>query len=145
MSDDAAWSVDVQIAKRDDDQRLVFGWLSVATTKEGEVVIDAHGDIIPIDELEGAVYAYMRESQTMGDQHERMEDDDGEPLGDLVESIVFTKAKMAAMGIPAGILPEGWWVGYYVRDDEVWAKIKDGTYKGFSIGGRAERHPVASA
>lgn len=139
---EAGWIVEVPITKRDDKRRLVFGWLSVSKTKDGEYVVDHEGDIIPIDELEAAAYAYMAESQTMGDMHERTEDEEGEPLGVLVESVVFTAEKMKAMGLPEGLLPEGWWVGYRVTDEEVWTKIKDGTYKGFSIGGSATRQPV---
>ena len=46
------------------------------------------------------------------------------------------------MGIPSGTLPEGWWIGFYVDDDAAWEKIKDGTYKMFSIEGTARRVPV---
>ena len=57
----------------------------------------------------------------------------------LVESVVFTKEKAEAMGIPEGILPTGWWIGFKVLDEDVWEKVKDGTYSMFSIEGTAER------
>ena len=57
----------------------------------------------------------------------------------MIESMVFTKEKAAALGIPEGTMPEGWWVGFEVTDDEVWKKVKDGTYKMFSIEGTAQR------
>lgn len=57
----------------------------------------------------------------------------------LVESVVFTEEKMRAMGIPAGTVPVGWWIGFRVLDEEVWEKVKDGTYLMFSIEGEAER------
>ena len=60
----------------------------------------------------------------------------------LVESCVFTPDKLTAMGIPEGTIPLGWWVGFYVDDDEAWEKIKNGTYTMFSIEGRGERDPV---
>ena len=60
----------------------------------------------------------------------------------LVESVIFTKEKMAAMGIPEGVVPEGWWIGFKVTDDEVWEKVKDGTYPMFSIEGEAVREEV---
>ena len=60
----------------------------------------------------------------------------------LIESVVFTEDKMAAMGIPAGMLPVGWWIGFKVTDSDVWEKVKDGTYSMFSIEGEAERIPV---
>lgn len=46
---------------------------------------------------------------------------------------------MAAMGIPEGTLPVGWWIGFQVTDADVWEKVKDGTYSMFSIEGKAER------
>ena len=60
----------------------------------------------------------------------------------LIESVVFTEEKMAAMGIPEGTLPVGWWIGFQVTDEDVWEKVKDGTYSMFSIEGKAERVEV---
>jgi hypothetical protein len=60
----------------------------------------------------------------------------------MVESVVFTKEKMAAMGIPEGIVPEGWWIGYYIEEDTTWQKVKSGEYSMFSIGGRGTRTPA---
>ncbi len=60
----------------------------------------------------------------------------------LVESVVFTEEKMKAMGIPEGTLPVGWWIGFFVTDDDVWEKVKNGTYPMFSIEGEAERVKV---
>ena len=57
----------------------------------------------------------------------------------LIESVVFTDEKIRAMGIPAGTLPIGWWIGFKVLDKDVWEKVKDGTYPMFSIEGEAER------
>lgn len=49
---------------------------------------------------------------------------------------------MQVMGIPEGTLPAGWWIGFKVTDEEVWQKVKDGTYPMFSIEGEAERVEV---
>ena len=49
---------------------------------------------------------------------------------------------MQAMGIPAGLLPVGWWIGFQVLEKGVWEKVKDGTYQMFSIEGEAERVEV---
>ena len=35
---------------------------------------------------------------------------------------------MAAMGIPEGTLPVGWWIGFQVTDADVWEKVKDGFF-----------------
>ena len=60
----------------------------------------------------------------------------------MVESVVFTKEKADALGIPPDILPEGWWIGFRITDDEVWEKVKNGEYPMFSIEGKAVREPV---
>lgn len=58
----------------------------------------------------------------------------------LIESVIFTPEKQKAMGLPEGVLPEvGWWIGFYVTDDEVWEKVKSGEYPMFSIEGTAVR------
>ena len=67
---------------------------------------------------------------------------EGDAKGVVVESIVFTKDKQASLGIPDGILPEGWFITVKVQDPEVFAKVKDGTFKMFSIQGNAKRIKV---
>jgi len=124
------------VVKSDDDKRLVFGWASVAVRATGEVIEDFQGDVIEIDELEKAAHEYTADFGTAGEMHERG------GVGRLVESVVFTKEKAAAMGIPDGYMPEGWWVGFRIDDADVWQKVKDGTYSMFSIEGTAQRVPV---
>ena len=92
--------------------------------------------MIDPEELENAAYKFVRLYREGGEMHER---------GDcavLVESVVFTEEKMKAMGIPEGTLPVGWWIGFFVTDDDVWEKVKNGTYPMFSIEGEAERVKV---
>jgi hypothetical protein len=55
---------------------------------------------------------------------------------------MFTKEKQSALGIPDGVLPEGWWVGFHVPDAEVFAKIKTGEYEMFSVQGSAIKAPT---
>lgn len=125
------------IKKADEDKRLAFGWASVANFENGNEVVDSDEDVISIDVLEKAAYKYVRLSRVGGEMHERA------AVAELVESIVFTKEKSQALGIPDGVLPEGWWVGFFVTDDEVWAKVKSGEYAMFSIEGKAQRVEIA--
>lgn len=127
-----------RIMKSDDEKRLVFGWANIAVRVGGEIIQDFQDDVIEIEELEQAAYNFTAEFGTAGEMHRRG------GIGRLVESIVFTKEKAAALGIPPNILPEGWWVGFRIDDDEVWEKIKNGTYSMFSIEGTAERVPIQS-
>lgn len=124
------------ITKSDDDERLVFGWANVAVRVDGEQITDWQGDMIDPEELEKAAYDYVADFGTAGEMHMRG------GVGKVIESCVFTKEKAEALGIPPEILPEGWWVGFRIEDEEVWEKIKSGEYTMFSIGGEAKREPV---
>ncbi len=130
----ADWQADIDIIKLDSDQQLAFGWLSVSETADGSVVIDKQGDIIEPEDLEACAYEFVLNVRKAGDMHERTDN-----IGKVVESIVFTKEKQEALGIPAGVLPIGWWIGFKISDESTWAKVKNGTYTAFSIGGKGVR------
>ncbi|MGE0289041.1 MAG: XkdF-like putative serine protease domain-containing protein [Bradyrhizobium sp.] len=129
------WERTVEIAKVDDAQNLVFGWLSRVVEKDGSPVVDSQGDEIPAAELEKAAYAHVvefRKSDVMHNQH---------ATGVLVESFFSTPEKRAAMGVAGDDKSVGWWVGYRVAP-ETFAKVKAGEYRAFSIGGKARREPA---
>lgn len=128
--------IEFEVSKSLPEQHLVFGWANISLTEEGDVPFEWHNDIIAPRILEKAAYNYVLNFRTMGEMHV------GGVQGMLVESCMFTKEKMAAMGIPEGIVPQGWWVGFYIPDDEVCARIKDGTYRMFSIHGKIKRLKV---
>lgn len=129
------------IAKMDPDQRLVFGWASISITAGGEQLEDLQHDLINPDDLEEAVYEYVLNFRDTGEEHRPHL----RKKGKLVESCVFTAEKQRAMGLPDGILPVGWWIGFKIEDDEAWEKVKNGTYRMFSIEGKAQRVPVEKA
>lgn len=129
---------DVAILKTDDDKRLVFGWASVAITVDGEQLEDRQKDVIEPEDLEEAAYEYVLNFRDTGEEHVSTM----RKKGKLVESCVFTEEKQQAMGIPPGTLPVGWWIGFKIEDDDAWERVKNGTYKMFSIEGRATREPV---
>lgn len=125
-----------KIQKSEDEKRLAFGWANISIDESGEQLVDWQQDMIDPEELENAAYKFVRLYREGGEMHER---------GDcavLVESVVFTEEKMKAMGIPEGTLPVGWWIGFFVTDDDVWEKVKNGTYPMFSIEGEADRVKV---
>lgn len=97
------------------------------------MIEDWQKDIVEPEELENAAYRFVELYREGGEMHER----GGAAV--LVESVVFTEEKMKAIGIPAGALPVGWWIGFQVLDKEVWGKVKSGAYSMFSIEGEAER------
>ena len=125
-----------KIMKSDDEKMLAFGWANVSMRVDGELIEDWQGDIIEPEELESAAYEYVRLYGDGGEMHERG------GVAVLIESVVFTEEKMQVMGIPVGTLPVGWRIGFKVLDEDVWKKVKDGTYPMFSIEGEAERVEV---
>lgn len=129
----ADWSVPFKVAKADEEQRLIFGWASVVEIS-GQEVVDRQGDIISPEELESAAYDFVLSSRAHGHMH------DVTGTGQLVESMVFTKEKQAALGIDIGKV--AWWVGFYVESDDVWDALKRGELPEFSIGGKAVPVPV---
>ena len=125
-----------EIAKTKDDKQLVFGWANVALDADGNYPLDWDGDATGPEELEKAAYTFVLRYRETGTDHE------GEAVGKLVESVIFTKEKQEAMGIPEGVLPIGWWVGFYIEDKEVFEKVKKGEYQMFSVQGKARRVPT---
>ena len=124
------WKMSFPIVKSVPDQRLAFGWASIAT-KNGLLVVDKQDDMIDPQDLEKAAYDFVLYCRNQNDMHQRQN------VGRLVESMMFTKEKQDKLRINLGL--EGWWVGFKVDDESVWKAIKDGDRPEFSIGGRAER------
>lgn len=123
-----SWQLPLAIKKYQPDQQLIFGWASVVE-KDGFVIVDKQGDIIPVEELENAAYQFTLNSRDGGDMHSRM------GVAKLVESMVFTKEKQDVLGID--LKQVGWWAGFKVSDEELWAAHKRGDRPEFSIGGAA--------
>lgn len=115
------------------DQNLVSGWANVSFQTNGVPPLDWDDDIILPDTLEKAAINFMMDYRTSGVMHQ------GEPVGIIVESIVLTHAKQAAMGIPEGCVPQGWFITVKVLDDEVFSLVKSGAFRMFSIQGNATR------
>lgn len=126
------------VYKTDDEKRLVFGWASVSIRADGEQIQDLQDDIIDPSDLEDAAYEYVLNFRDCGEEHIP----DLRKKARMIESCVFAKDKMAAIGIPENTIPEGWWIGFKVDDDDAWEKIKNGTYQMFSIEGTATRVPA---
>lgn len=125
-----------KIAKSKEDQQLVFGWANIAVDANGNYPLDWDGDFTSPEQLEKAAYEFVLKHRVTGEQHS------GNIVGNLVESVMLTKEKQAAMGIPEGLVPEGWWCGFHIEDPEVFAKVKSGEYEMFSVEGTGYRVPV---
>lgn len=132
---DNLYDVDVlfTITKSKEEEGLVSGWANVAVNADGSIPFDWSGDIIRPEVLEKAAINFMLDYRGSGVMHE------GEQQGIVVESIVFTKEKQAAIGIPEGTVPEGWFITVKVTNPDVMKAVKEGKYRMFSIQGSAKR------
>ena len=118
-------------------EQLVSGWANVAINADGSIPLDWQDDVIRPETLEKAAIKFMLEYRESGEMHNNLD-----AVGTIVESIVFTKEKQEALGIPEGCVPQGWFITVKVHDSDVFAKVVDGTYKMFSIQGTGRRIKV---
>lgn len=116
------------IIKVDEEQRIIYGWASVATVK-GEPLVDLQGHIIPIEVLHKAVNTFMEGARVGKLMHQ------GKQVGQIIHSFPVTDEIMKSLGIQSD--KQGWIVGYKVYDDDTWEEVKAGKWAAFSIGGRA--------
>lgn len=132
-----SFEVRLPVAKTSVERREVTGWASIVTDENGRPIVDHDGDIIPIDELEKAAKeAFVSGGRGKGgDMHKRT------GVADIVESLVLTQEKRAALGLGHG--PEGWVVTLKIHDDGLWSDIKSGEKLELSIRGESERIPLA--
>lgn len=85
---------ELAVMKSDDERRLVFGWANVSVRVDGEQIVDWQQDAIDTADLENAAYEYVANFGAAGEMHKRG------GVGRVIESIVFTKEKADALGIP---------------------------------------------
>jgi len=121
-------TIEGQIAKFDEEQRIVYGWASVVTEK-GVPVVDRQDDVIEPDTLVKAVNNFMENVRVGKSMHR------GDPIGMVLHSLPVTDEIAKSLGIQSD--REGWIVAFKVYDDNVWADVKSGKLAAFSIGGRA--------
>ncbi len=120
------FEVGSKVVKVDDSHGLVLGWAIVCKV-DGEDYFDLQKDHIPEEAMLGAAVDFMQSGAIAKEMHE------GGPVGHVVFAFPMTTDIAKAFGIvtkQTGLLiamkPSG----------DVLAKFKDGTYTGFSIGGR---------
>ena len=104
------------------------------TKQAGARVIDHSEEFIDTPDLEEAAYDFVLTSREANDMHE------GPVIGQLIESVVVTKEKLEAWGVPNANINEGWWIGLQL-DKDSFEKVK-ANRKAFSIEGIAQRVEV---
>lgn len=123
----------VKLAKVDDSLGLVFGW-AIISKLNGQEYYDTQGDFIPEDVMLNAAASYMQNGAIAKEMHV------GEAKGRVVFAWPMTEDIAKAMGINA--YQTGLMIAMKPDNKAMLEKFRDGTYSGFSIGGRGERVPV---
>lgn len=124
---DKSFDRQVKITKSDEERQLVYG-----VVLEPEV-IDAHYDVVSVDEIESAAHNYLIKSRMVGDQHNKP------AKADIVESYIApTDLNIGGQHVRKG----SWVMVTRIHDQEMWHGIKKGAYTGYSIGGYAVKEPI---
>ncbi len=119
------------IVQKSPELRTVWGWASVIE-EDGQPVVDLQGDVITEPDLLQAAHAFS-DVRAIKAMHA------GQPIGVLVESLVFTHALQKALGVDLGLV--GWLIGARIDDAAAWEAVKSGQLPAFSIGGTGVRVP----
>ena len=122
-----------EILKADDEHRVVYGWASVIS-ENGVDVEDLQGDVIKADELLFATTEFMKSARDAKMMHA------GDAVGQVIHSFPLTADISKSLGIETH--REGWLVGVYVSNDDVWKAVKDNKLQAFSIGGSGTRKKI---
>jgi hypothetical protein len=119
------WSSQLTITKIDQEQRLVEGFASSER-------IDSQDDIVDSEAMKAALPAYM-EYANLREMHHGPEDQIETTAAGTVIKAEVIEGEIEVDGVtyknPLHIIAK-------VVDDAAWEKVKEGVYKGFSIGGK---------
>lgn len=125
--DSAEWESHAEVIKVDTDLGIVFGW-AIVSQIDGKPYFDVQGDHIPEAAMLKASADFMEHSRMLGDMHEN---DEG---GNVVFAFPMTADVAKAFGITTKTT--GLMIGVKPLRKSTLEKFRDGTYTGFSIGGR---------
>ena len=101
----------IPLTKIDKDKRMVFGFASTPD-------LDSDGEIVSLNALKNALPIYM-EFPTIREMHQP------KAAGTTKTAEIIKEGKRG----------EGLWISGKVVADDAWKLVKEGVYKGFSIGG----------
>jgi Putative phage serine protease XkdF len=125
----------------DQEQRIVSGPLMIAglpiyrNDEDGEYYV-----IFDADNIKKAAFNYLRKGFSIAVNTEHVTDITGVYM---VESFLIDSKR--GLKTPDGFdtMPEGSWFGSFkVDNDEIWQKIKNGEFTGFSVEGMFEVAPL---
>lgn len=115
----------VPIIKADKPKQIVCG--VVLSPDEA----DSQGDVMSAEDIEEAAHFYMAESRVVGKEHSSPVD--AVPVESYIAPQDF---EWPDMGYGPQTVKKGAWVlAVRIEDKKQWAKIEDGEYQAFSVGG----------
>lgn len=114
---------------------LVFGW-AIISKVGGEDYFDTQGDHIPEELMLKSAATFMESSRLLGDMHATAEG------GSVVFAFPLTSEIAKAYGWDDP-KQTGLMIAVRPKDEATLQKYRDGTYTGFSIGGRCKLEEVA--
>ncbi|NPV63665.1 MAG: hypothetical protein HPY61_13760 [Methanotrichaceae archaeon] len=115
------------IFKADVERRLVYSVIAEPDT------VDAQGDIMTAETIEEMAHNYMLNSRKFDERHD-WRAVDAVPVESWIQ-------REATILLGEAIKACSWVMGVKVFADRIWAKVKSGEYRSFSIGGRGLRVP----
>lgn len=121
------------IAKVDDELGLVFGW-AIVSKVDGEEYFDLQDEHIPEASMLEASTDFMLSSRVQGEMHFRTGEGEVVDKGRVAFAWPMTEEVAGAFGVDTH--QTGLMVAVKPDDEAILDKFRDGTYTGFSIGGR---------
>jgi|WetSurMetagenome_2_1015567.scaffolds.fasta_scaffold67518_1 DNA adenine methylase len=122
---------DVRVCKAEEigEERYILGVVLEPDT------VDSQGDIYTAETIRQTAYLFMEAYENIGLQHSGLINDKVKILESWIQR---DSTLLNDQPIKAGT----WMLAVRVLDDELWAKVKDGSITGFSIGGTGRRTPI---
>lgn len=121
-----------EVLKVSDELGLVFGF-AIVCKQDGEEYFDIQGDHIPEESMLKASTDFMLNSRMAGHMHER--DDDGNPVPNGQVVFAFPLTTEVAKALEIETKKTGLLIAMKPDSEEILEKYRSGEYTGFSIGG----------
>ena len=131
--EEAAKSLEYQIAKSTEERRFTLGVAYAPDTPDKSVAADGHRDFMTAQEVEKAAWKFLASHPTVGYNHQ--EGTTG--LGQVVESYVYRGPEWVVS--PTLTIQPGTWLVGVVWSEKGWEDVKAGKINGLSMQGNAKR------
>lgn len=117
-----------------EEQRFCLGIVLEPTLEMNQP--DSQLDVYSAAEVEKAAHDWMEDYQQLGVQHKEKADARIKVLESFIQR---GDTEINGQTVKSGT----WCLAVRVVDDQLWADVKSGAFTGFSIGGVANRQPLA--